>query len=534
MDCQLPYINVDQLIAAYYKNRPDPSLAAQRVRFGTSGHRGSAFDCTFNEAHVLAITQAICNYRKRNGINGPLFLGADTHALSPPAVQTVLEVLAANDVEVMISYDDEFTPTPVISHAIIGYNRGRVSVLADGIVVTPSHNPPRDGGIKYNAVHGGPASSIVTTLIEAEANRTLTNKFAGLRRMPYEQAIKSETTHRHDYLRAYIPDLANIVNMSVIRDSKIRIGVDPLGGAGVHYWPAIAEHYKIDLTVINKVVDATFSFMPLDWDGKIRMDPSSSDAMQKVISCKDRFDICFACDPDHDRHGIVTPFSSLLPANHYQVVALNYLLENRPLWGHDLEIGKSVVSTQMIERVAQCAGIAVYEVPVGFKWYAEGLIDEKLAFCSEESAGATFLRMDKTVWTTDKDGIACGLLAAEILAATATDLGHLYTALEKKFNRFFFKRVDTATTAQTKQSLEKLLVKQVASGTLAGDPILKTLNRAPGNGELLQGIKVITKNGWFAARSSGTEPIYKIYAESFCSEEHLDLLIKEAQNLIHI
>jgi phosphoglucomutase len=526
-------MDTEQLIAAYYTIEPDPTNLQQRVIFGTSGHRGSALDATFNEHHVLAIAQAICNYRKRNGTDGPLFLGMDTHALSLPALRTVLEVMAANDVDIMISVNDEYTPTPAISHAILQCNKARSTKFSDGIVITPSHNPPRDGGIKYNPPHGGPASSDVTVLIEAEANRLLSNSLHGLLRMPYSQAIVAQTTHRYEYLKNYVKDLGTVVDMQAIQNSKVRIGVDPLGGAGVHYWPAIAELYNLDLTVINDVIDPTFSFMPPDWDGKIRMDPSSVQAMGNVIKSKDRFDVVFACDPDHDRHGIVCPISGLLPANHYQAAALHYLLENRPRWPLTAAIGKSVVGTQMIDRVASKFSRAVFEVPVGFKWYAEGLGDGTLCFASEESAGAAFARRDGTVWTTDKDGMTAGLLAAEMIATTGIDPAQQYASLETEFGRYFSTRVDAPATQQLKQSLANLSPLQVASKEFAGDPIINVQTRASGNGANIGGLKITTTKGWFAARPSGTEPIYKIYAESFHSEAHLNKLVLEAQLLIN-
>jgi phosphoglucomutase len=526
-------MNVEQLIAGYYTNQPDPTNPQQRVIFGTSGHRGSALNATFNEHHLLAIAQAICNYRKRHGIDGPLFLGADTHALSLPALRTVLEVMAANEVDIMLSTNDEYTPTPAISHAILQCNKARSTKFSDGIVITPSHNPPRDGGIKYNPPHGGPASSDVTILIEAEANQLLESNLNGLLRMPYSQALVAQTTHRYDYLRNYIEDLGNVIDMQAIQNSKVRIGVDPLGGAGVHYWPAIAELYDLDLTVINDVIDPTFSFMPPDWDGSIRMDPSSIQAMGNLIKSKDRFDIVFACDPDHDRHGIVCPISGLLPANHYQAAALHYLLENRPLWPSTSAIGKSVVGTQMINRVAAKFSRSIYEVPVGFKWYAEGLSDGTLCFASEESAGAAFARRDGTVWTTDKDGMTAGLLAAEMIATTGKDPAQQYASLETEFGCYFSTRIDAPATPQLKKSLANLSPTQVAHTEIAGDPIINVQTSASGNGTTISGIKITTKQGWFAARPSGTEPIYKIYAESFHSEAHLKKLLSEAQLLIN-
>jgi phosphoglucomutase len=525
-------VDIKKLVSAYYENRPDPSIRAHKVHFGTSGHRGSSFEHTFNEAHVLAITQAICNYRRRNGINGPLFLGKDTHALSEPAAASVLEVLAANQVEVMISYNDEFTPTPVISHAILNHNRGIGGRLADGIVVTPSHNPPTYGGIKYNPTNGGPAGSNLTDVIQAEGNLLLERALSGVKRLTYQRALTSATTYFFDYLQAYVADLGQVIDMQLIHESKIRIGVDPLGGAGVRYWGAIADYYDLDLTVMNDLVDPTFSFMPLDWDGNIRMDPASKYAMQFVIEKKDNFDICVACDPDHDRHGIVTPNAGLMPANHYQSVALDYLLRNRPDWGADVLVGKSMVNTQMIERVATSVGKRIYEVPVGFKWYADGLLNNTLAYCSEESAGATFMRRNGTCWTTDKDGITSGLLAAEITAGRNADPGDLYAALEYKFGGHFSNRIDVPATNSMKMSLGKLSSMHAPNNELANNSIVKTLTLAAGNGASFGGVKLVTKQGWLAARPSGTEPFYKIYAESFSSESHLAQMIKEAQAMI--
>jgi phosphoglucomutase len=530
-------MDIEQLIAAYYANEPDPSVPAQRVKFGTSGHRGCAFDSTFNHHHVQAIAQAICNYRRRNGIDGPLFLGMDTHAVSRPALMSVLEVMAANRVDVMLACNDEYTPTPVISHAILRYNQRRTSDskagLSDGIVVTPSHNPPQDGGIKYNPPHGGPAGSDVTVLIEAEANELITNKMSGLQSMPYAAALNVPTTHRHDYLNSYVDDLVNVIDMQAIRAAKVRIGVDPLGGAGIHYWPVIAEKYKIDLSVINNIVDPNFSFVPLDSDGKIRMDPSSTYAMQRVIESKDRFDIVFACDPDHDRHGIVCPTVGLMSANHYQPVALDYLLQHRPNWKAVSAVGKSAVNTQMIDLVASAHGRNVYETPVGFKWFSKGLLDGTLSFCSEESAGVTFARKDGAVWTTDKDGMTAGLLAAEIKATTGLDPAQQYKRLSAELGPCFSIRIDAPASSKIKNALSNLSPMQVVNKELAGNPIIQVLTRAPGNGASLEGLKVITSKGWFAARPSGTEPIFKIYAESFVSEEHLKEIVSQAEALIN-
>ena len=527
-------IDVAQLLNAYFDDTPDPSVMAQRVSFGTSGHRGSAFDRAFNEWHVLAITQAICNYRESRGINGPLFLGIDTHALSRPACASALEVLAANGVEVMLAVHDEYTPTPAISHAILAYNRGRSSGLADGIVVTPSHNPPRDGGIKYNPPNGGPAGGAVTAAIEAAANRFLETRLNCVKRVPHAKALHAATTHRHDFTNAYVADIGNVIDMDAIRDAKIRMGVDPLGGAGVHYWAAIAERYQLELTVISEAVDPTFAFMTLDWDGQIRMDPSSKFAMQRLIDRKDQFDIAFACDTDHDRHGIVSRSAGLLPSNHYLAVAIDYLFQHRPQWSANAAIGKTVVSTQMIDRVASSLGRKVYEVPVGFKWYVEDLLDGSLAFAGEESAGATFLRRNGTVWTTDKDGIAAALLAAEITARMGADPGERYLALTRTLGDCLSDRIEAPATPAQKQLLAKLSPQQVTSHDLAGDPILTVLTQAPGNGAALGGLKVITEHGWFAARPSGTEDIYKIYVESFRDEEHLRRIANDAQAIIDV
>ena len=529
---QSALIDVAQLVKAYYADEPDPTVAVERVTFGTSGHRGSAFDRSFNEWHVLAITQAICHYRKDGGITGPLFLGIDTHALSQPACATALEVLAANGVEVMLAVNGEYTPTPAISHAILAYNRGRSGGLSDGIVVTPSHNPPRDGGIKYNPPNGGPAEDAVTTAIEAAANRFLETRLNGVKRVTHAKALHAATTHRHDFMNVYVADIGNVIDMDAIAGAKIRMAVDPLGGAGVHYWAAIAERYQLDLTILSETVDPTFAFMRLDWDGQIRMDPSSKYAMQRLIDRKDQFDIAFACDTDHDRHGIVTRSAGLLPSNHYLAVAIDYLFQHRPQWSANAAIGKTVVSTQMIDRVATSLGRKVYEVPVGFKWYVEGLLDGSLAFAGEESAGATFLRRDGTVWTTDKDGIASGLLAAEITARTSVDPGEHYRTLTRTLGVCVSARIEAPATPAQRRLLAKLSPRQVTSHDLAGDPILTVLTQAPGNDAALGGLKVITEHGWFAARPSGTEDIYKIYVESFRDAEHLRQIACDAQAII--
>lgn len=525
-------IDVAKLIAAYYSEKPDPANPLQRVIFGTSGHRGSAFDKTFNEAHVLAISQAICQYRKQQRIDGPLFIGIDTHALSAPAFASALEVLAANGVQVMMAANGEFTPTPAISHAILTYNQGRKDGLADGIVITPSHNPPDNGGFKYNPPHGGPAGTSVTGWIEKYANALLEGKLQDVQRVPFEKALQASTTHEHDFLNAYVKDLGNVIDMEAIRSAHIHIGVDPLGGAGVHYWPAIAAHYKLDITVVNQAVDPTFSFMSVDWDGQIRMDPSSVYAMHSLIGLKDRFDIAFACDTDHDRHGIVTRSAGLLPANHYMSVAIDYLFGHRPAWHKDAAIGKSVVSSQMIDRVAARLARKVYEVPVGFKWFASGLLDASLGFAGEESAGASFLRRDGTVWTTDKDGLVPALLAAEITARMGRDPGELYRDMTREFGAPADDRIQAVATPAQKEKLAKLSPQQVSSTTLAGETIQTVLTRAPGNDAAIGGMKVITEHGWFAARPSGTEDIYKIYAESFLGEEHLRNILNEAQHMV--
>jgi phosphoglucomutase len=525
-------VNVPRLITAYYTETPDPSVASQRVAFGTSGHRGSAFDRAFNEWHILAITQGICEYRKKQGTDGPLFLVMDTHALSVPALASALEVLTANGVDVMLAEKDEYTPTPTLSHAILTYNRGRKSGLADGIVITPSHNPPDSGGFKYNPTNGGPADTAVTGWIEARANELLEQGLRDVKRVPYEQALKAATTHRYDYINTYIADLGTVIDMEAIRGSKVRLGVDPLGGAGVHYWAPIAEHYGLNLTVVSDVVDPTFSFMTVDWDGRIRMDPSSPSAMQRLIGLKDRFDIAFACDTDHDRHGVVARSTGLLPPNHYLAVAAFYLFQNRPNWGKQVAIGKTLVSSQMIDRVAAKVGRRLYEVPVGFKWFVDGLIDGSLGFVGEESAGATFLRRDGSVWTTDKDGLIPALLAAEITARVGKDPGEVYNDLTREFGESFADRVDARATPAEKKLLSKLSPQQVKSKQLAGETIQAILTRAPGNDAPIGGLKVIAEKGWFAARPSGTEDIYKIYAESFRDANHLKLLIEEAQKIV--
>ncbi|MCF5710344.1 alpha-D-glucose phosphate-specific phosphoglucomutase [Pseudomonas syringae] len=525
-------VDIPRLVTAYYTGQPDASVATQRVSFGTSGHRGTSFELSFNEWHVLAISQAICLYRQAKGIDGPLFLGADTHALSTPAAATALEVLAANGVQVMISQGDEYTPTPAVSHAIICYNRGRTSGLADGIVITPSHNPPQSGGFKYNPPNGGPADSDVTKWIENKANELLAEKVLGVSRMSHEKALRADTTHRHDYVNTYVADLKSVIDMDAIRDAGLRLGVDPLGGAGVNYWTAIGEHYGLNLDVVNPFVDPTFRFMSVDWDGQIRMDPSSSHAMQSLIGLKDRYQVAFACDPDHDRHGIVTPTGGLMTPNSYLAVSIDYLFQNRPQWRADAAVGKTVVSSGMIDRVAARLGRRLYEVPVGFKYFADGLFEGSLGFGGEESAGASFLRRDGAVWTTDKDGLIPALLAAEITARTGRDPSEHYQTMTEQLGKPYSTRVDAKANPQQKALLSKLSPEQVTSTELAGESIQNVLSNAPGNDQAFGGVKVMTENGWFAARPSGTEDIYKIYAESFVGEDHLKRLVEEAQVLV--
>jgi phosphoglucomutase len=525
-------VNVPRLVTAYFADIPDPSIPSQRVAFGTSGHRGSSLEKSFNEQHILAICQAICFYRERNRINGPLFLGIDTHALSEPALATAVEVLAANEVEVMLAQGNEFTPTPVVSHAILTYNRERASGRADGIVITPSHNPPHDGGLKYNPPNGGPAESTVTAWIEAEANALLEAGLRGVKRIPYERALTASSTHRHDYLNAYIGDLGSVIDMDAIRGAAIELGVDPLGGAGVHYWGSIAERYRINLTLVNTIVDPTFRFMTVDWDGQIRMDPSSPYAMQSLIGLKDRFTVACACDTDHDRHGVVTRSAGLLPPNHYLSVAIFYLLQNRPDWPASAAVGKTVVSSQMIDRVTTRLGRKLYEVPVGFKWFVDGLFDGSLSFGGEESAGASFVRRNGSVWTTDKDGIVPALLSAEITGRTGRDPGEIYRELTRDLGEPVYDRVEAPATPAQKAMLAKLSPQQVESTELAGEKIRNILTHAPGNGAPIGGLKAVAENGWFAARPSGTENIYKIYAESFRGEEHLGRILEEAQTIV--
>ena len=525
-------VNVPRLVTAYYAQRPEPSVPQQRVQFGTSGHRGSAFDKSFNESHILAIAQAICDYRRAQTIEGPLFLGIDTHALSIPAFVTALEVLAANHVETMIAAGDEYTPTPAISHAFLTYNRSRTGGFADGVVITPSHNPPADGGFKYNPPHGGPAGTAVTQWIETRANEYLERELRGLKRIPYEKALSAPTTHQYDFLDAYTSDLPNVIDLDVIRDANLAMGVDPLGGAGVRYWTRIAERFRLDLTVVNEVIDPTFGFMSVDWDGQIRMDPSSSYAMRSLIELKDRFRIAFACDTDHDRHGIVTPGAGLLPPNDYQSAAIFYLFAHRPHWGSRAAVGKTMVGSRMIDRVAARLGRPVHEVPVGFKWFVDGLLDASLGFAGEESAGASFLRRDGTVWTTDKDGIAAALLAAEITARLGRDPGELYRELAAELGMPSYSRKDAPATPAQKQVLKRLSAEQVRLTELVGEPVQRVLTHAPSNGAPMDGIKVEAESAWFAARPSGTEDIYKIYAESFRGADHLRLVLEEAQTIV--
>jgi phosphoglucomutase len=525
-------VNVPKLVTAYYEVQPDPAEAKQRVVFGTSGHRGSAFDGAFNEWHILAITQAICDYRKAQKIDGPLFLGMDTHALSEPAYASALEVLAANEIGVMLSEGTRYTPTPAVSHAILGYNARRKTGLADGIVITPSHNPPDDGGFKYDPPHAGPADSHVTSWIESRANEFLGNKLEGVKRVPYARALGASTNHPYDYLDAYVGDLENVIDLAVVRDSKITLGVDPLGGAGIAYWPLIAERYGVNLTVVNKTIDPTFRFMTVDWDGRIRMDPSSPYAMQRLIALKDKFDIAFASDTDHDRHGIVTKGSGLLPPNHYLSASIHYLFTNRRDWHQDSAVGKTVVSTSMIDRVSARLGRALYEVPVGFKWFVEGLLSERLGFAGEESAGCSFLDRNAGVWSTDKDGIIPCLLSAEITARLGKDPGELYRELTRDLGEPVYERVDAPATPEQKAALEKLSPADIHVADVAGQKIEQILSTAPGDGNPIGGIKVIAKDGWFAARPSGTEEIYKIYAESFLGPDHLRRIEDEAQAIV--
>jgi len=525
-------VNIPKLVSAYYTEIPDISISEQRVKFGTSGHRGSSFERNFNESHILAITQAICDYRKQQNITGPLFLGIDTHALSIPAFASALEVLAANGVDVMIAHDDGFTPTPVISHAILVYNRGKKSQLADGIVVTPSHNPPDEGGFKYNPCNGGPAEPVITNWIESSANAYIGNGLKGVKRIIFEKALHASTTHRHNYVDGYVKDLINVIDMNAIRDSKIEIGVDPLGGAGVKYWRPIADYYNLNMTVVSDVVDPTFSFMTVDWDGKIRMDPSSSYAMQRLIKLTKKYQISFACDTDHDRHGIVTRDYGLLSPNHYLSAAILYLFQHRPRWKKEASVGKTVVSSRMIDFASAKSGRKVFEVPVGFKWFVDGLLDGSLAFVGEESAGASFVRIDGSVWTTDKDGITASLLSAEITARTGKDPGQIYQELVGEFGDSSFERFETIATKEQREIIKNLTPDHVKLKDLAGEEIKGVYNKAPGNNQPIGGIKVVAESGWFAARPSGTEDIYRIYVESFNGKEHMNRILEQAQNVV--
>ncbi|HEX5111897.1 MAG TPA: phosphoglucomutase (alpha-D-glucose-1,6-bisphosphate-dependent) [Saprospiraceae bacterium] len=526
-------VNIPQLVTRYYTGLPDPAIPAQQVSFGTSGHRGTSLENAFNEDHILAIAQAICLYRQANKINGPLFLGFDTHALSSPAFATAMEVLAANEVSVMITDGNEYTPTPAISHAILTFNKGRKTGLADGIVLTPSHNPPGDGGFKYNPPNGGPAANDITKWIEEKANEFLSSGNKKVKRISFDKALNASTTHRHDYLHHYINDLSSIINMDLLRDSKIAMGVDPLGGAGIHYWEPIAERYKFNLSIINKKVDPTFSFMTVDWDGQIRMDPSSSYAMQGLLRMKDQFDISFACDTDHDRHGIVTKSHGLLHPNAYLSVAIDYLLRHRPGWPKDAAIGKTLVSSSLIDHIVLDAGKKIYEVPVGFKWFTEGLLESSLCFAGEESAGASLLRSNGQVWTTDKDGIVLSLLAGEITASTGKDPGQLYEDLSQQFGHSYYDRQEAKATPEEKEKLKQLSSHQIKHKELAGEKIVSIITKAPANQADMGGIKVSTQNAWFAARPSGTENIYKIYAESFVDQDHLNKVLDEANHIVN-
>ncbi len=526
-------VDVPKLVTAYYAIKPDMSMPAQRVAFGTSGHRGVSFEGSFNEDHVLAITQAICDYRKSKGIDGCLYLGFDSHALSAPAFASALEVLAANEVATRIAKDDEFTPTPALSHAILVHNAGRTERLADGIVITPSHNPPDGGGFKYNPPNGGPADTDVTKWIEQRANAIIEGGLREVRRIPYARARAASTTEEFDFLSAYVDDLANVIDFEPIRSARPRIAVDPLGGAGVRYWERIADRYRIELDVLSTEVDYTFRFMTADWDGKIRMDPSSSHAMQRLIGLKEKYDVAFACDTDHDRHGIVTRSMGLMQPNNYLAVMVDYLFRHRPHWPRDAAVGKTLVSSSMIDRVTASLGRKLYEVPVGFKWFVDGLVSGALGFGGEESAGASFLRRDGGVWTTDKDGIAPALLAAEITARLDRDPGECYRQLTERFGAPASDRVDAPATPEQKQKLSKLSPAQISASEMAGERIVAVLDRAPGNNAPLGGIKVVTENAWFAARPSGTENIYKVYAESFKGSEHLQRVLEEAQRVVN-
>jgi phosphoglucomutase len=525
-------VNVPRLVTAYFSGRPDPADPAQRVSFGTSGHRGSAFNNAFNEAHILAISQALCDHRRGAGVTGPLFVGIDTHALAEPARASALEVFAANGVTVMIDEHDGYSPTPVISHAILTYNRGRTDGLADGVVITPSHNPPEDGGFKYNPPNGGPADTDITAAVERAANAFLESDLAGVKRIPYARALKPGFIHRYDYIGPYVADLGNVVDMDAIRASGVKIGIDPLGGAGVHYWQPIIERYGIAATIVSDAVDPTFRFMTADWDGKIRMDCSSPYAMARLIGMRDRFDVAFANDTDADRHGIVTRSNGLMNPNHYLAASIAYLFENRPHWSKQCAVGKTIVSSAIIDRVANKLGRRLVETPVGFKWFVDGLSDGSFGFVGEESAGASFLRRDGSVWTTDKDGLILGLLAAEITAKTKHDPSQLFDRLTDELGVPFYERIDAPATVKQKNLLKALSPERLAIRELAGEAVTATLTAAPGNGQSFGGIKVTAKNGWFAARPSGTEDVYKIYAESFQSKDHLQQIQQQAQAAI--
>jgi phosphoglucomutase len=526
-------VDVARLESEYFERRPDLEDPNQRVSFGTSGHRGSPFNGSFTEAHILAITQAICDYRRAHGTDGPLFMGKDTHALSGPAQRTALEVLAANNVETVIQQSDAVTPTPVISRAILVYNRGRRDGLADGIVITPSHNPPEDGGFKYNPTNGGPADTDVTHWVECRANELLRAGNAGVKRIPFKSAIHASSTHQEDFMMPYVRDLNNVVDMDAIRAAKLKLAVDPLGGAAFAYWEPINSLYGLDIVVVNPTIDPAFSFMTVDHDGKIRMDCSSPSAMARLVGLKDHYQVAFANDPDSDRHGIVTPVAGLMNPNHYLAVAIQYLLRHRPKWRADAAIGKTLVSSGMIDRVVHKLGRELREVPVGFKWFVPGLLDGSCCFGGEESAGASFLRLDGTVWTTDKDGPIMDLLAAEITARTGKDPGQHYGELTKEFGKPYYARIDAPATPEQKVKLQKLTSDAVKESDLAGEVIKTKLTRAPGNNAPIGGLKVVTDAGWFAARPSGTENIYKIYAESFKSPEHLRAIIGEAQTMVN-
>lgn len=526
-------VDVPKLVSAYYLERPDMNIPEQRVKFGTSGHRGSSFALSFNETHILAITQAICDYRLHQKISGPVFIGIDTHALSFPALVSALEVLIANGMDVMTAKNNEYTPTPVISHAILTYNHGRKNQFADGIVVTPSHNPPHEGGFKYNPPNGGPAEPTITNWVESKANEYIANGLSGVKRTSYEKVLHSPHFHQHDYIDGYVKDLRQVIDLDVIRDSKINFAVDPLGGAGVHYWKPIAELYGLNLTILNEIVDPTFRFMTVDWDGNIRMDPSSPYAMKRMIDLKDKYPVVVACDTDHDRHGIVTKSSGLLPPNHYLSAAIFYLFQHRPRWKKEAAVGKTLVSSQMIDFVCSKIGRSVYEVPVGFKWFVDGLANGSLAFVGEESAGATFARLDGTVWTTDKDGIIASLLAAEITAKTGKDPGEIYQGLTKEFGISYFDRIEGKANQEQRTIIGRLKPEDIHLKDLAGEKIKAIFNKAPGNQEPIGGVKVVAETGWFAARPSGTEDIYRIYCESFKGKEQLNRIIEQAQSVIN-